>query len=114
MQRDNFLLFIFLQKHVILGMGAHLSTHSGFQGKMRKRIPKLLSDIPCVLLFHHRHCYQYRISSLIRQSFFLPKQTQKSRSVQQDGNRSLGLFRKGKHCTCIIAKFHKTRFPSYN
>ena len=35
--------------------------------------------------------------------FFLPKQSQKSRSVLQDGSRSLGLFRLGK--TRIIAKF---------
>ena len=45
----------------------------------------------------------YRISSVIRQSFFLPKQSQKSRSILQDGSRSLELFRKGK--TSIIAKF---------
>ena len=46
--------------------------------------------------------YDYRISSVIRRSFFLPKQSQKSKSVLQDGSRSLGLFRKGK--TRIIAK----------
>ena len=40
--------------------------------------------------------YIYRISSVIRQSFFLPKQSQRSRSILQDGSRSLGLFRKGK------------------
>ena len=44
----------------------------------------------------------YRISSVIRQSFFLSKQPQKSRAILQDGSRSLGLFRKGK--TRIIAK----------
>ena len=38
--------------------------------------------------------------------FFLPKQSQKSRSVLQDKSRSLGLYRKGK--TYIIAKFHGT------
>ena len=38
--------------------------------------------------------------------FFLPKQSQRSRSVLQDGSRSLGLFRKGK--ISIIAKFHRT------
>ena len=37
--------------------------------------------------------------------FFLPKQTQRSRSVLKDGSRSLGLFRKGK--IDIIAKFHR-------
>ena len=37
-------------------------------------------------------------SSVIRQSFFLPKQSQRS--------RSLGLLRKGK--IGIIAKFHRT------
>ena len=36
--------------------------------------------------------------------FFLPKQSQRSRSVLQDGSRSFGLFRKGK--IGIIAKFH--------
>ena len=48
----------------------------------------------------------YRISSVIRRSFFLPKQSKRSRSVSQDGSRSLGLFRKGK--IGIIAKFHRT------
>ena len=48
----------------------------------------------------------HRIFSAIRQSFFLPKQTQRSRSVLQDRSRSLGLFRKGK--IGIIAKFHRT------
>ena len=49
----------------------------------------------------------YRISSVIRRSFFfLPKQSQRSRSVLQDGSRSFGLFRKGK--IGIIAKFHRT------
>ena len=45
----------------------------------------------------------YCISLVIRRSFFLPKQSQKSRSILQDGSRSLGLFRKGK--TGTIAKF---------
>ena len=45
----------------------------------------------------------YRISLVIRRSFFLPKQFQRSRSVLQDGSRSLGSFRKGK--IGIIAKF---------
>ena len=48
----------------------------------------------------------YRISSVIRRSFFLPKQSLRSRSVLQDGSRSLGLFRKGK--IGIIAKFYRT------
>ena len=50
----------------------------------------------------------YRISSVIRQIFFLPKQSQRStgRSVLKDGSRSLGLFGKGK--IGIIAKFHRT------
>ena len=38
--------------------------------------------------------------------FFLPKQSQRSRSVLQEGSRSLRLFRKGK--ISIIAKFHRT------
>ena len=45
-------------------------------------------------------------SSIIRRSFFLPKQSQRSRSILQDGSRSLGLFRKVK--IGIIAKFHRT------
>ena len=48
----------------------------------------------------------YRISLVIRQSFFLPKQSQRSRSVLQDGSRSLGLFRKGK--IGIIANCYRT------
>ena len=42
------------------------------------------------------------------QTIFLHKQSQKYRSVLQDGSRSLGLFRKGK--TSIIAKFQETYF----
>ena len=38
--------------------------------------------------------------------FFLPKQSKRSRSVLQDGFRSLGLLRRGK--IGIIAKFHRT------
>ena len=48
----------------------------------------------------------YHISSVIRWRFFLPKQSQRSRSVLQDGSRSLGLIRKGK--IGIIAKFHRS------
>ena len=33
----------------------------------------------------------YHISSVIRQSFFLPKQSQRSRSILQDGSRSFGI-----------------------
>ena len=48
----------------------------------------------------------YHISFVIRQVFFVPKQSHKSRSVLYDRSRSLGLFRKSK--TRIIAKFHRT------
>ena len=54
----------------------------------------------------HRNKQRYRISSVIRRRCFLPKQSQKSRSVLQDESRSLRLF--GKDKTCIIAKFHRT------
>ena len=37
---------------------------------------------------------------------FLPKQSQKSRSILEDGSRSVGLFKKGK--TYIKAKFQRT------
>ena len=47
----------------------------------------------------------YHISSVIRQSYFLPKQIQKSRSILKDGSRHLGLFRKGK--TRITANLHR-------
>ena len=51
----------------------------------------------------------YRISSVIRQSFFRPKQSHRSRSISEDGSRSLGFFRKGKTCIILfIAKFHVT------
>ena len=52
-----------------------------------------------------------RISSVIKQSFFPPKQSQKSRSVLEDISRSLGLFRKGK--TDITVKFHRTDLVIY-
>ena len=48
----------------------------------------------------------YHISSDIRHIIFLPKQSQRSRSVLKDGSRSLGLFRKGK--IGITTKFHRT------
>ena len=38
--------------------------------------------------------------------FFFPKQFQKSRSILQDGSRSLELFRKGE--THIIEKIYRT------
>ena len=45
---------------------------------------------------------EYHISSVIRQILFLPKKSQRSRSVLHDGSRSMGLFRKGKiGITCI-------------
>ena len=54
----------------------------------------------------------YLISSVIRQSFFLPKQSQRSRSILLDGSRSLGSFRKGK--IGIIAKFYRTNLVIRN
>ena len=48
----------------------------------------------------------YRISLVIRRIIFLPKQSQRSRSILKDESRSLGLFGKGK--IGIIAKFHRT------
>ena len=48
----------------------------------------------------------YRISLVIRWIFFLPKQSQRSRSISQDGSRPLGLFMKGR--IGIIAKYHRT------
>ena len=50
--------------------------------------------------------HSYYISSLIRQSYFLEKQSKKSRSISKDGSRSLGLFYKGK--TNLKAKLHQT------
>ena len=46
------------------------------------------------------------MSSVIRRIIFLPKQSQRSRSVLKDGSRFLGLFGKGK--IGIMAKFHRT------
>ena len=43
---------------------------------------------------------------IITDFFFLPKQSQKSRSIIYDGSRSLGLFKKGK--THNTAKFLRT------
>ena len=45
----------------------------------------------------------YSISLVIRHSFFLPKQFQRSRSIISDRSRSLRLFWKGK--AHIVAKF---------
>ena len=53
----------------------------------------------------HNVKHIYLISLVIRRISFLPKQSQRSRSVLKDGSRSLGLFRKGK---IGIAKFHRT------
>ena len=58
------------------------------------------------LWFHWSNIIKYRISSVIRWIIFLPKQSQRSRSVLKDGSRSLALFRKGK--IGIITKFHRT------
>ena len=49
---------------------------------------------------------EFHISSVIRRIIFLPKQSQRSRSILKDGSRSLGLFRKGK--IGVIPKFHRT------
>ena len=51
-----------------------------------------------LLSFHSKHklealkrsCHNYRIHSSIREFFSLPKQSQKSRSILQDGSRFLG------------------------
>ena len=53
----------------------------------------------------------YHVSLALRWSFFLPKQSQKSRSILEDGSRSLGLLRRGK--TRIITKFHRTDLVIY-
>ena len=47
-----------------------------------------------------------------KMEFFPPKQSQKSRSISQDGSRFLGLFRKGK--TRIIAKFLRADLVIYS
>ena len=60
----------------------------------------------------HLEIHTYRICSAIRPSFFPSKHSQKSRSVLQDGSRSLGLLRKAK--ACIIAKFHGTDLGIYS
>ena len=67
-----------------------------------------------ILLFLVPLLFIYHISLVIRQSFSLPKQSQKStgRSILQEGSKSLGLFRKSK--TRIIAKFHRTDLVIYN
>ena len=59
----------------------------------------------CLACLHTLTKHSYHISSVIRQIIFLPKQSQRSRSILKDGSRSLGLFRKGK--IGIIAKFHR-------
>ena len=70
------------------------------KSNIKKASAKLWED-----QLHFQH-FMYRISSIIRQSFFLPKQSQRSRSILQDGFRSLGLFKMGK--IGIIAKFRRT------
>ena len=67
---------------------------------------KIIFPDTCSLPFSFFEQNKYRISSVIRQSVFLLKQSKRSRSVLKDGSRSLGLFRKGK--IGIIAKFHRT------
>ena len=52
------------------------------------------------------HSFLLPYFSGYKTEFFLPKQSERSRSILQDGSRSLGLFRKGK--IGIIAKFHRT------
>ena len=54
---------------------------------------------------HRSNCKQ-QVPYFFGYKFFLPKQSQRSRSVLQDGSRSLGLFRKGK--IGITATFHRT------
>ena len=98
--------------------------------KMYQKKKKAFSELLAYDLFitNITVIIRYRISSVIRRSFFLPKQSQKSRSVLQrsilqDRSRSLGLFRKGQ--TRIIAKFPRADLvicshsregetPSYN
>ena len=53
----------------------------------------------------------YRISFVIKQSFFYSKQSQKSSSILKDVSRYLELFRKGK--TCIVANFRGLILYSY-
>ena len=53
-----------------------------------------------------QHEFVYHISLVISQEFFLPKQSQNSRTILQDRSRSFGLYRKDK--ICIIAKLHWT------
>ena len=74
------------------------------------RIPQnemchLYKQLPVCTLSQNRaktvFTVKYPISLLIRQSFFLPKQSQRSRSVLSDRSRSLGLFRKGKTYYCL-------------
>ena len=62
-----------------------------------KVLVELLQSLWCQQCLYNIQKNSYRISSIIRRSFFLPKQSQRSRSVLYDGSRSLGLFRKGKN-----------------
>ena len=64
--------------------------------------PLSLRDTRQIEMYH----YTYHISLVIRQTFFLPKQSQRSRSILYDRFRSLRLFKKG--TTLIIVKFDGT------
>ena len=83
------------------------------QGRLRSACTSMQSDQihPFLHIYNHRYrnygkSSKYRISSVIRRIIFLPKQSQRSRSVLKEGSRSLASFEKGK--ICIIAKFHRT------
>ena len=103
--------FLFGTNRKVVGLGVPIHVPTGkhfYLGYIdtEEQHPKRLFKPKLNSLFDYCWHYIYRISSVIRQSFFLPKQTQRYRSILQDGSRSLGLFRKGK--IGIIAKFHRT------
>ena len=91
----------FLSVRSFLFLQITLKTVFFLSGKAHKSQVKI-----SLLVFMSEIKIDYRISLVIRQSFFLPKQSQRSRSILQDGSISLGLFRKDK--IGIIAKFHRT------
>ena len=64
--------------------------------------PLSLRDTRQIEMYH----YTYHISLVITQTFFHPKQSQRSRSILYDRFRSLRLFKKG--TTLIIVKFDGT------
>ena len=68
-----------------------------YHGQLHMRLEEELSFHVTILPYFFGYKMDY---------FFLPKQSQRSRSVLKDGSRSLGLFRKGK--IGIILKFHRT------